>query len=140
MSELEFRERRGREPVHLSVTPLIDVLFLLIIFFMLTGTFRRFGELELRLPESTTAGNQEEVASTVELVATVDGRTLVDGEAVDEGALADRLRALQEADPTREVLLRAETDVPHGRVVTLLDAVRDAGFRGVGIGTEISPE
>ena len=49
MSGMMFRPRRGRKEVHLNVISLVDVLFLLLIFFMLTGTFKRMGELELRV-------------------------------------------------------------------------------------------
>jgi biopolymer transport protein ExbD len=50
-----FRERKRSKSTELNVTSLIDVLFLMLIFFMLTTTFKRAGELELNLPESSTA-------------------------------------------------------------------------------------
>ena len=50
MSTVAFRERKTKKEVHLNVTSLIDVLFLLLIFFMLTGTFNRVVYLELQLP------------------------------------------------------------------------------------------
>lgn len=139
MSTLGFRERKRRGDVNLNVTSLIDVLFLLIIFFMLTGTFRRVGEMELQLPDSSTA---EAAANSVpsadlEIVATEDGRILVDGTEIGIDALSERLREIRSETPERGVLLKAETDVVHGRVVALLDAVRSAGFAGVSIGTDV---
>ena len=82
MSALAFRSRKGRRRAELSVTPLIDVLFLLIIFFTLTSTFRRVGELELRLPDAATAvlPTDTDEPHLVELIATEDGRLFVDGE------------------------------------------------------------
>jgi biopolymer transport protein ExbD len=56
VSRMVFRERRRTKSVDLNVTSLVDVLFLLLIFFMLTTTFKHAGELELNLPESSTAG------------------------------------------------------------------------------------
>ena len=55
MSQMVFRPRKSGKEVVLNMTPLIDVLFLLLIFFMLTGTFKRVGELELQLPDSSTS-------------------------------------------------------------------------------------
>jgi biopolymer transport protein ExbD len=138
MSGMAFRPRSGRKQIHLNVTSLIDVLFLLLIFFMLTGTFKRVGEMELRLPESTTsAPAAESPPGTVELVAAEDGRLLLDGSPIELPALKGRLRDILARDPGSRITIKAEEDVSHGRVVRLLDIVREAGFRGVGIGTEM---
>jgi biopolymer transport protein ExbD len=125
--------------VVLSVTPLIDVLFLLIIFFTLTSTFKRVGELELRLPDSSTAeANQvEEPAGLVELIVMENGELILDGETVAFEDLRARLEADRAANPEGRVMIKAESAVEHGEVVRLLDAVREAGFSGVGIGTHV---
>lgn len=138
MSGMVFRPRSGKKQIHLNVTSLIDVLFLLLIFFMLTGTFKRAGEMELRLPQSTTSTPAaESPPHTVELVATEDGRLILDGQPVDLAALKGRLQDMLAKDPGSQVMLKAEEEVSHGRVVRLLDIVRDAGFKGVGFGTQI---
>lgn len=138
MTGLEFRPARRRAAVTLNLTPLIDVLFLFIIFFTLTSTFKRVGELELRLPDSSTAqpapaGSE---ARDLELVATEDGRLLLDGAPLALPALKAALADAHAASPERRVLIKAEAGVTHGEVVRLLDIVREAGFPGVGIGTE----
>ncbi|MBD3336210.1 MAG: hypothetical protein GF355_11905 [Candidatus Eisenbacteria bacterium] len=139
MSVMAFRPRKARRQVNLNVTPLIDVLFLFIIFFVLTGTFKRIGEMELQLPEATTAAaaERDERAHEVELVATEAGATFVDGEAVPLPELKRRLAEILNRHPQSRVTIKAEEGVRHGRVVLLLDIVRDAGFPGVGIGTHI---
>jgi biopolymer transport protein ExbD len=118
---------RKRKQVALNVTPLIDVLFLLLIFFMVTGTFKRAGELELRLPESSTsipsAGEGE--ALDVELVLTEDGILLLDGENIELPQLKRRLQALLAEDSEKRVMIKAESGVQHWEVVRLLDIVRD---------------
>lgn len=142
MSTLGFREGRRKKDVTLNVTSLIDVLFLLIIFFMLTGTFKRVGELQLELPGSSTATLtlEDQAERDVEILATEDGRLLVDGSAVDPEGLGARLVEIRSGEPSRRVVLKAEAGVVHGRVVELLDAVRKAGFPGVAIGTEVRPD
>lgn len=141
MSGLVFRTRKARGHVQLNVTPLIDVLFLFIIFFMLTGTFKRVGELELRLPGSSTAvpSLSDETTRTLELLLTEGGGLYLDGEEVELPGLKSRLQGILRADPESRVMLKAERGVPHGQVVLLLDIVRTAGFRGVGIGTHMEP-
>ncbi|MBC8366816.1 biopolymer transporter ExbD [bacterium] len=137
MSGLAFKPTRHREKITLSVTPLIDVLFLLIIFFMLTGTFKRLAELELMLPDSSTAeiSLEQDGPRSMELVLTTDGRLFVQDEAVELESLKARLLAFRENNPESGALLNAESGVEHGRVVELLDIIREAGFPGVSLGT-----
>ena len=134
---MSFRTRPRSREVHLNVTPLIDVLFLFIIFFTLTSTFKRAGELELQLPESTTSESvtPDDRPELVELIATEDGRLYLEGHPVEMAELGARLRSLREGAPDRAITIQAEAGVRHEEVVRLLDRVRDAGFAGVGIGT-----
>jgi biopolymer transport protein ExbD len=136
MSRIVFRERKPRPQVDLNVTSLVDVLFLLLIFFTLTSTFKRAGELELKLPESTTAGpgGAEGKTKAVQLVLTEHGTLLLNGAATTFEQLPAKLREVHERQPDSQVMIEAEEKVEHGRIVRLLDAVRTAGFTGVGIG------
>ena len=138
MSGIVFRTRpKSRKQVDLNVTSLVDVLFLLLIFFTLTSTFKRAGQLDLQLPESSTAkGGAAESSEQhpVELVLTEHGTLLVDGASTTFDALLPKLRALHDRQPEKQVTIEAEEKVEHGKVVELLDAVRTAGFTGVSIG------
>jgi biopolymer transport protein ExbD len=131
-----FRERKRTKSVDLNVTSLVDVLFLLLIFFMLTTTFKHAGELELNLPESSTAGPASTSAGAegVDLVLTEQGTLLLDGASVTFETLPAGLNALHRRRPGAQIMIEAEAGVAHGQVVRLLDAVRTAGFQGVGIG------
>ena len=136
MSGVSFR-RKKRATVDLNVISLVDILFLLLIFFTLTSTFKRAGELDLQLPESTTAGPRratEPSRPPLDLVLTQHGTLLLDGAPTTFDELLPQLRAVREREPERQVVIEAEQDVGHGQVVRLLDAVRTAGFTGVGIG------
>lgn len=136
MSRMVFRERKRSRGVDLNVTSLVDVLFLLLIFFMLTTTFKHAGELELNLPESSTAGpaNAGAAEDGAELVLTEQGTLLLDGTPVTFETLPAGLRTLRQRRPGAQIMIEAEAGVAHGQVVRLLDAVRTAGFQGVGIG------
>ena len=135
MSGVVFRARKQRKQVDLNVVSLVDVLFLLLIFFMLTSTFKRAGELELKLPKSSTAAPTHTAAGDkpVDIVLTEQGTLMLDGSPTTFDKLLPGLRALHERQPDGQVMIEAEEAVPHGQVVRLLDAVRTAGFRGVGI-------
>ena len=140
MSTLAFRPQKGRKNVTLDVTPLIDVLFLLIIFFTLTSTFKRAGELELSLPESSTArpagGDDDHL---VELIVLENEQLLLDGQPLERSLLRARLLASRHEDPQSRIVIQAEADVRHGTVVDLLDLVRAVGFPGVAVGTHLAP-
>lgn len=141
MSELVFRPSRRRRRVSLNLTSLIDVLFLLLIFFMLTSTFRQVGEMELELPESSTSSPApagQEVKPT-EVVLRADGSVLLDGEAIDQEQLVQRLRERVAAREDARVMLNAEADARHADVVRLIDIVREVGFAGLSLGTQLRP-
>jgi biopolymer transport protein ExbD len=137
VSRMVFRERKRKGGVDLNVTSLIDVLFLLLIFFMLTSTFKRAGELELNLPESSTSAPTGAGAAIegIDLVLTEQGTLLLDGTPTTFEALPAALSTLRARRPDAQASIQAEAGVAHGQVVRLLDAVRTAGFKGVGIGT-----
>ena len=136
MSGVVFRKPKARKYVELNVTSLVDVLFLLLIFFTLTSTFKRAGELDLQLPKSTTGHHAGSEASKqpVDLVLTEKGTLMLDGSPTSFEAVEARLRSVHDRQPDRQVMIEAEERVEHGKVVRLLDAVRTAGFTGVSIG------
>lgn len=142
MSTMAFRSSRREKRVTLNITPLIDVLFLLLIFFMVTGTFKRAGELELRLPESTSSTPAEEGGEirNVELILTESGLLQLDGEDITFRDLKSHLVTIHSEEPAQGLLIKAEAGVRHGQVVRVLDIVRDAGFPGIGLGTKMTSE
>lgn len=141
MSEFTFR-RGKRRRVLINLTSLIDVLFLLLIFLMLTSTFRRAGEMDLELATSSTAVAAEVSPSVepLEISMLADGSVLYDGrEVADDEELLQILTAEHGDDPERGVLLNAEAEARHADVVRLIDIVREAGYGGLSLGTEIRP-
>lgn len=142
MSRMVFRQRRQQPHVDLNVTSLVDVLFLLLIFFTLTSTFKHAGELDLQLPKSTTAGAAGPGAApkAVTLVLTEHGTLLLNGTPTTFEQLLPKLRSVRAGRPDAQVMIEAEEKVEHGRIVQLLDAVRSAGFTGVGIGVRTADQ
>ena len=114
------RRRRGL----ISLTPLIDVVFILLIFFMLATSFFDWRALELTPPVQAAAGPAEETAFLISLSA--EGIE-ADGAPVDETALADAIAAALTTRSDRPVLIAPEPGTPLQRTVTVLDIARGAG-------------
>ncbi len=125
---------RARRPlVELNVTPLVDVVLVLLIIFMVTTPLLQRGT-DVELPRSATGDVKEAEAVTV--VLTRDGRLLLDDREVPLQALADRLRAAGRGQPPEIVYFRGDRGVPYGAVVEVMDAMKAAGVKTMGMITE----
>ena len=120
----------------LELTPLIDVVFLLLIFFMVSTTFvTDDGGLSVELPRSENRDLIPE-GRDLALVIDADGTMQVDGEVLSLDQLRIKLRATAEQDPSTMVVVRADKGLPHGRVVEVMDLVRGLGITQFAIATE----
>lgn len=135
---VKFRARARREQSAPDLTPLIDVVFLLLIFFILTSTFAQQDHslVPVDLPEGGSGEGLSDNTS-ITLYLDADGAVTVesaDGELVTITELADLeelLTILHDEEPDRALYLRGDRDVPYGRVMSLLDLARTVGFRRV---------
>jgi len=133
---VNFQKRRTEEP-ELNMTSLIDVVLLLLIFFMLSTRFIDEGRLQLRLPE---AGVEPEAVSrdAVEIEVTAEGGYRVNGRPLINNS-PDTLAAAigQEAANNRAipVTIRADARATHQSVVTAMDVAAHAGYRQLNIAT-----
>lgn len=128
---MRFRRPRERKETVLNLTPLIDVVFLLIIFFMLTTTFRTvFQGIKVDLPTTTTP--QEKIERNIIISITKDNRLYLDEKEVIESEL---VRLLKEKLEGREglVIINADKDISHGKVVKTMDMAKQAGADRLGI-------
>jgi len=133
---VNFHPRRSEEP-DLNLTSLIDVVLLLLIFFMLSTRFIDEARLELRLPE---AGAEPEAvqAEALEIEVTAQGTYRVNGRATANSSPAALAAALeQERGSNRKlpVTIRADAKATHQSVVTAMDVAGRAGFRQINIAT-----
>ena|SRR5690625_1330979 len=116
--------------VAVSLTPLIDVVFILLIFFMLASSFMDWRSLDLGTPVQTTAAGSSEGALLVELRAGEGGVLLrLAGERLSPEELEARLRARLEQRPDQKVLLRAGSGVALQETVNLLDRLDRLGVQ-----------
>ena len=133
---MNFTSERKRSPL-VNVTPLIDALFLLLIFFMVSSTFRDLPGIPLDLP---AAKSGEAIRSSgVEIQIDRGGAIRLEGRITGEKVLADRLsEALDKAD-TRDLVLRADQGVSYGKVVRIMDIARNSGVGRLVVATENLP-
>ena len=134
MSLRESRKRR-RGDTSLEMTPLIDVVFLLLIFFLITTTFSkdREAQIPIQLPEAAT-GEKGTKGDKVVLYVTKEGEVEVrSGGEVTGNTLEEKLEKLHEDKPDAVVVLRGDQEAAHGNVVELMAKIRSAGFPEVNV-------
>ncbi|MFU8763255.1 MAG: ExbD/TolR family protein [Haliea sp.] len=141
---MKFRRQRTGE-VGVNLTPLIDVVFLLLIFFMVSTTFTRETQLTLDLPEAS-GSPREAPEQQVEILVDEQGRYRVNGQPL----IDNRLRTLQSAiykisagDTTLPLVIAADAQASHQDVVRAMDAAGQMGFVHLSISTrqpaEVAP-
>ena len=126
----------------LDVTPLIDVVFLLLIFFMVSTTFNRESELHIELP-TATAGVQEAPENVIEVIIARNGSYVVHGKALPDthpSTLKAAIAAAVGKNIDQPLVLRADTETPHQAVVTAMDAARQLGIAKLTFATQLGDE
>lgn len=128
-TDMNFRQRKPEE-LDVNITPLIDVVFLLLIFFMVSTTFDRQSELNIELPEASGEITESEKVD-IEVFIGSDGKYNINGHEIINTQIESLLRALREAagdenDP--RVIISADKNTTHQAVMTAMDAARQMGF------------
>jgi len=134
--------KREEEEVGVNLTPLIDVVFILLLFFMVTTTFNRHSELRIDLPEASSE-TQPEQTKQLEVAIDSEGRYFVNGSKVVNTKSESLLLAIrQEIGNNKElpVSIRADALTPHQSVITAMDAVSKLGLTRMSIATTQTAE
>ncbi|HIF74683.1 MAG TPA: biopolymer transporter ExbD [Porticoccaceae bacterium] len=131
-------KRAVREGLTINMTPLIDVVFLLLIFFMVTTTFSRETRLMVNLPEADA-----ELANTdstsIEIIVARDGTYSINGRALINNRLETLIRGLElesTGDRNLPIVLIADAEATHQSVVTAMDGIGRTGFTRLSIATQ----
>ncbi len=126
---MNLRPRR-REPADINLTPLIDVVFLLLIFFMVSTTFKDESRLRLELPHAQGEEVPAQEPAMIRILIDRAGAFRIDDRAApaDGEALAQALREALGGRSALPVLIQADAATPHQAVMTALDAASQAGL------------
>jgi len=129
-----FRDKRRRTAA-INLTPLIDVLFLVVIFLVVTGRFVGEQALRLELP----AAKYADLGTTADLSVSidVDGSILLMGRPVSKAQLGPRLREFIRREGDKPLRLRADTAVDYGLIIEVLDIAKQNGVRRFAMSTAL---
>ncbi len=125
---MQFRVKRYIKPV-INITSLVDVLFLLLIFFMVTSSFVEQPNIQLELP-STKHSEISKINKTVLTIAK-DGQLFLQDIPVDKDQLEKKLRRILLDTGDEVLVLKADKEVSYGDVVDIMDDAKGAGFKRV---------
>ena len=135
---MKFRNQREESP-DLNLTPLIDVVFLLLIFFMVSTTFNKESEIQIDLPE---ASGDQPVKQEFIVEISIDslGRFFVNDRRLVDNKLNTLKLAISQTIGTRKkqphVIINSDKDTPYQHVVTAMDAVRQLGLNKFSLTTK----
>ena len=135
-------KRTLREELSINITPLIDVVFLLLIFFMLTTTFSRETRLLINLPEAN-ADIAESQSPQIEITVAREGSYTINGRALINSRIETLMRGLElesGGDLNVPIILVADAEATHQSVVTAMDAISQSGFTRMNIATQYSED
>jgi biopolymer transport protein TolR len=132
---MAFEQHEQDNISQINITPLVDVMLVLLVIFMVTAPILQQG-VSVDLPEVTAApplaGSEEQLVVSV----TREGKVHLNDTPLKLDDLNQKLSAIVRVRPDREVYLRADKNVPYGKVVEVMAVVRTAGVRKLGIVTE----
>jgi biopolymer transport protein ExbD len=135
---MQLRASRPEDP-EINLASLIDVVFLLLIFFMVSTTFERPAVLKVDLPEAENVSTPQDQPVTFELVIDRNGQFYLNDRQLMDARPATLRAAFNEAageDRDVPVILRADAETPHRFVVTAMDVTAQLGFSRLSIATE----
>ena len=140
---MKFR-RKARENVDIGLAPLIDVVFILLLFFVVTTTFTRETQLKVDLPEAASGTPPQAETRQLEVLVDVEGQFSLNGNPLVKHDLATLMAALSKesaGDTSLPLVISADGKAPHQAVVTAMDAAGKLGFAQLRITTvEAQPE
>lgn len=137
---MNFRTSK-REDVSVDLTPLIDVVFLLLIFFMVSTTFTKESHLEINLPESAAEATSSDQVEILEIIISPEGGYSLNGNVLVNNQLDTLKRAIEKegkGNTSLPMVITADATVAHEYVVRAMDAAGQLGFTKLSITTKQS--
>lgn len=126
------RRRRSRAMADINITPMVDVMLVLLVVFMVTAPLLSSG-VPVDLPRSDAKPLTSEDNAPLEISLSRDGKIFIGETEVDRGRLVDMLSAMTNNDPERRIFIRADMGLNYGAVMDVLGLLNGNGFRKVAL-------
>jgi biopolymer transport protein TolR len=126
---------KGGVKSDINVTPLVDVMLVLLIIMMIIAPLLQKG-VDVKLPTATNTVDKPETQDQTVVGVTPDGRFWVNGVQVPDADLRSRVDDILEGKKERIILIKADEDAPYGRVMEMMDTLRAVGIEDMGLITE----
>ncbi len=128
-------QRTRRRRAEINIVPLIDVLVVLIFFFLMTMQFRDLSSLDITPPEMETAGRSDLPTKPIVVGIDESGKLFLNDQPIPRDELAEQLQALHSESPEISVLIFASEDTPLRFVTEVMDHARKTGFKSLRLQT-----
>jgi biopolymer transport protein ExbD len=129
------RKTREADESEVNLTPMLDVVFIMLIFFIVTASFAKEAGIDINRPNAATAEVKQK--GNILIAISDTGQIWIDKRRVDVRAVRANIERLYAENPQGSVVIQADTDSKNGLLVQVMDAARQAGVLNVSIAAEI---
>lgn len=127
-------QKAEEEAQAIDLTPMLDVVFIMLIFFIVTATFIKETGIEVNRPEATTAEQKEDAAILIAVSA--DNEIHIDKQQVDKRGVRAQIERLQAENPQGTVVIQADQGADMEFVISITESARELGITNVAVSTE----
>ena len=128
------RRGRGEEESEVNMTPMLDVVFIMLIFFIVTASFVKEAGVDVNRPPAATAEKKQR--GNILVAITETGQIWIDKRQVDPRSVRANIERLHAENPEGSVVIQADTNSQNGLLVAVMDASREAGVFNVSIAAQ----
>lgn len=132
------RHTNGGDETEINLTPMLDVTFIMLIFFIVTASFVKESGIDVNKPPAATAERKER--GNILVAITESGEVWIDKRPVDIRAVRANIERLHAENPQGAVVIQADRDSKNGLLVAVMDAAREAGVHNVSIAASVEQE
>ncbi|MEO1174525.1 MAG: biopolymer transporter ExbD [Myxococcota bacterium] len=127
------RYRSDQEESEVDITPMLDVVFIMLIFFIVTASFVKESGVDVERPSAAPPSDQKKESEDILIALTSNDDIYIDGRAVDVRVVRANIERLRADSPEGQVILQADPDASNGVVVSIIDQAKQAGVDKVSI-------
>ncbi|MEM7411828.1 MAG: biopolymer transporter ExbD [Myxococcota bacterium] len=129
------RRARGEDEEEVNLTPMLDVVFIMLIFFIVTASFVKEAGIDVSRPPASKS--TKPAKGNIVVMITGNNQVWMDGRPVDPRALRPNIERLHAENPQGSVIVQADQESENGLLVQVMDAARQAGVESVSLAAEV---